>query len=137
MFDYINDIFGKERQHKTRFTDIEQRALRTIYNYVEGRLDAEKTFNNLNEIRKEFYDLMNVDGQITFDQDTPLWMNSFFGFKYRRWSIFQSLKKHFLEHPEELTGESAARYEEICQMDIDQEFMDACKYIIEEHPSIK
>ena len=35
-----------------------------------------------------------------------------------------------------MTGETAARFEEICQMGIDQEFIDACMYIIEEHPSI-
>ncbi len=81
MFDYVLDKFGKKRHHKTRFTDVEQQALMTIYNYVKRRSDDEMTFNNLNEIRKEFCDLMRVDGQITVDQDTPLWMSSFFGFK--------------------------------------------------------
>ena len=32
MFDYIFDKFGKNHQHKTRFTDVEQRALMTICN---------------------------------------------------------------------------------------------------------
>lgn len=44
------------------------------------------------------------------------------------------LKKHLKEHPEELSGETAARFKKICQMGIDQEFMDACKYILKEHP---
>lgn len=39
MFDYIFDIFGKKRQHKTRFTDVEQRALRTtLQDKIRGSL---------------------------------------------------------------------------------------------------
>ena len=42
MFDYILDLFGNKRQQKTRFTDVEQQALMTIHNYVNGQLDNEK-----------------------------------------------------------------------------------------------
>ena len=134
MFDYILDLFGNKRQQKTRFTDVEQQALMTIHNYVNGQLDNEKTFDKLNRIRKEFYNLINEDGQSTIDQDTPIWMNSLFGYQFDRWQKFQLLKKHFLDHPEELVGETATNFEDICQMGIEQEFLDACKFILKEHP---
>lgn len=133
-FDYILDLFGKNRHRKTRFSDVEQRALMTIYNYVHQQSSNEVTMTELNEIRKEFYNLMNSETQVTFDEDTPLWLNSFLGYKFDKWYKFQLLKKHFREHPAELKGETAAQFEEICQMGYDQDFMNACEYILKEHP---
>lgn len=133
-FDYLFDLFGKNRYCKTRFSDVEQRALMTIYNYVHRKSSDEETLERLSEIRKEFYNLMNVEGQITFDEDTPLWLNRFLGYQFDKWSEFQLLKKYFREHPEELKGETAVQFEEICQMGYDKDFEKACKYILKEHP---
>lgn len=133
-FDYLFDLFGKNRYRKTRFSDVEQRTLMTIYNHVHRQSSDEVTIKELSGIRKEFYNLMNVEGQITFDEDTPLWLNRFLGYQFDKWSEFQLLKKHFREHPIELEGETAVRFEKICQMGYDQDFKKACKNILKEHP---
>ncbi|MGN0282467.1 MAG: hypothetical protein ACI4B3_09230 [Prevotella sp.] len=125
-FDYILDLFGKNRHRNTRFTDVEKRAKETISNFVAHQIDDETMFNEMLEIQKEYSGLLEHDGQITIDEDTPLWMNSFLGFQFKKWSEFQILKKHFADHPEKLVGEMKARYQEICDMGYDRNFMQAC-----------
>lgn len=131
MFFAISNLFGKFRHRGyTRFTDVEKRARNTIYLYVHRKIDDEQMFNDMSEIRKEFYRLTNVNDNIVIDKDTPLWMNKFFGFKFHDWAKFQMLKKHFKEHPEELIGETKKSYERICEMGYNEDFIAACKYIL-------
>ncbi len=130
-FDFIYDLFGKTRHGNTRFTGLEERARNTICQYVHHKIGDEKMFNEMSEIRKEFYQLTNVNGQFVIDEDTPLWMNKFFGFKFHDWANYQMIKKHFKEHPEELVGETKESYDRICRMGYEDDFMSACRYILE------
>ncbi len=131
-FRYLSDLFGKFRRRTTKFTDVEKRAKQAIYNYVHRKISSGEMFNEMMEIRNEYYRLLNEDGQITVGEDTPLWMNQFFGYKFKKWSDFQLLKKHFAEHPEELVGKMEADYRKICNMGYDSDFMTACKEILKE-----
>lgn len=129
-FDYILDQFGKNRHRNTRFTDVERRAKEAISCFVAHQIDDEAMFNKMLEIQKEYGSLLEHDGQTTIDEDTPLWMNSFFGFSFKKWAEFQAIKKHFAAHPEKLVGEMKARYQAICSMDYDRDFMDACITVV-------
>lgn len=132
-FDYILDLFGKKRRNnfcKTKYSAVEERAKNAISNYVNHLLSNEKMAMEMQEIRKDFYALLRADGEPTIDKDTPLWLNSFLGYKFDKWYKFQLLKKHFADHPEELVGETKDQYEEICNMGYDEQFMATCEYIL-------
>ena len=78
-WEYLNDIFGKFRKRKTRFTDLETKAKDLIISFVKGRINDKDFAIAFEEIRAKFVELTNADGQITIDQDTPLWLNLFLG----------------------------------------------------------
>ncbi len=89
----LSDLCGKFRHRSnTKFTDIEKRARNTIHLYVHHKIDDGQMLNDMLEIRKEFYGLINTNDQIVIDENTPLWMNRFFGFKFHDWANFQMIK---------------------------------------------
>lgn len=77
MFDYILDTFGKYRKRKTRFTEIEEKAINLLKSFVSGEIDGKEFAVAFNDVRKNFIELTKKDGQTVIDEDTPLWLNSF------------------------------------------------------------
>ena len=143
-FNYLRNLFAKHPK-QNRFHDVEQRALALIQIHVltnpkdalkkypeYKNLDSKAYIAAFDAVRNDFYALLNVDGQSTIDAETPLWLNLFLGNKYAPWRDFQTLKQHFDEHPEELTGDTLTQYRRICSMGYDDNFYDACIEVLKE-----
>lgn len=132
MFDYILDTFGKFRKRKTRFTEIEEKTITLLKSFVSGEIDGKEFALAFDRIRVSFIELTEKDGQTVIDEDTPLWLNSLLGLHFMKWFKFQQLKWYFEEHPEELVGETKARFEDIRQMGYDERFMETCNSVLKE-----
>ena len=131
-FDYISDTYGKFRKRKTRFTELEEKAVSLLTSFVNGTMSSKEFAIAFNDVRKNFIELTKEDGQTVIDEDTPLWLNSLLGLHYVKWYQFQQLKWHFEEHPDELVGEMKSRYEEISQMGYDERFVETCRSVLKE-----
>lgn len=92
MFDYILDTFGKFRKRKTRFTEIEEKAITLLKSFVSGEIDGKEFALAFDRIRISFIELTEKDGQTVIDEDTPLWLNSLLGLHFMKWFKFQQLK---------------------------------------------
>ena len=131
-FDYILDTFGKFRKRKTRFTELEEKALSLLASFVNGKTNCKEFAVAFDNVRKIFIELTEKDGQMVIDEDTPLWLNSLLGLHYMKWLKFQQVKWYFEEHPDELVGEIKARFDELQQMNYDERFVYTCKSILKE-----
>ena len=131
-FDYLNDIYGRERKRKTRFTDLETKAKELIVSFVNGTLSDKEFAQAFNEIRIMFHELSQTNGEMTIDQDTPLWLNMLLGNHFIDWIRYQNLKWYFEEHPEEFTEERKKRFAQIQAIGYDKKFKDACKKVLKE-----
>jgi hypothetical protein len=129
-FDYLNDIYGRERERKTRFTDLETKAKELIASFVNGTLSDKEFARAFNEIRIMFHELSQTNGEMTIDQDTPLWLNMLLGNHFIDWIRYQNLKWYFEEHPEEFTEERKKRFAQIQAIGYDKKFKDACKKVL-------
>lgn len=131
-FDYLNDIYGRERKRKTRFTDLETKAKELIASFVNGTLSDKEFAQAFNEIRIMFHELSQTNDEMTIDQDTPLWLNMLLGNHFIDWIRYQNLKWYFEEHPEEFTEERKKRFAQIQAIGYDKKFKDACKKVLKE-----
>ena len=131
-FDYVLDTFGKFRKRRTRFTELEEKAISLLSSFVDGAMGSKEFAVAFAEIRKNFIELTEKDGQTVIDEDTPLWLNSLLGFHFMKWFKFQQVKWYFEEHPDELVGKTKTRFEDICQMGYDERFVEACKSVLGE-----
>lgn len=129
-FDYLNDIYGRERKRKTRFTDLETKAKDLIVSFVNGTLSDKEFAQAFNEIRIMFHELSQTNDEMTIDQDTPLWLNMLLGNHFIDWIRYQNLKWYFEEHPEEFTEERKKRFAQIQAIGYDKKFKDACKKVL-------
>ncbi|MBO4402076.1 MAG: hypothetical protein J5792_00115 [Bacteroidales bacterium] len=130
--DYLNDIYGKNRKQRIRFSELEENAAGLIGSFVHGTMNDKDFAKAFNEIRSKFMDLTNVNGETTFDQDTPLWLNMLLGNHFIPWLRFQQVKWYFEEHPEEFTEERKEQFARIQAMGYDEKFKDACKDVLKE-----
>ena len=131
-FDYILDTFGKFRKRKTRFTELEKRAIALLSSFVNGTTGSKEFAVAFDGIRKNFIELTKKNGQTVIDEDTPLWLNSLLGLHFIKWLEFQQVKWYFEEHPDELVGEMKVRFENIRQMGYDERFVETCKSVLKE-----
>jgi len=131
-FDYLSDVFGKFRKRKTRFTDLEKRAEDLLKSFVDGSISPRDFAVALDDVRVEFYKLVRINGEATIDEDTPLWMNSFFGFHFLDWYRFQQVKWYFEDHPEELTDERREKLAHLKSNGYDEKFLEICNTILKE-----
>ena len=131
-FDYISDTYGKFRKRKTRFTELEEKAVSLLTSFVNGTMSSKEFAIAFNDVRKNFIELTKEDGQTVIDEDTPLWLNSLLGLHYVKWYQFQQLKWHFEEHPDELVGDMKARFKDIQQMGYDERFVETCRSVLKE-----
>ena len=131
-WDYLNDIFGRFRKKKTRFTDIEVKAKKLLSSFLKGEISDKEFASAIEEVRSKYIELTTVNGQSTIDQDTPLWLNMLLGLHYGEWLNYQRIKWYFEEHPEELTGETRERFLHIQSMGHEETFKDTCRTILKE-----
>ena len=131
-FDYLSDVFGKFRKRKTRFSDLEKRAKDLLRSFVDCSVSSRDFAVAFDDVRVEFYKLVRINGKATIDEDTPLWMNSLFGFHFLDWYRFQQVKWYFEDHPEELTDERREKLDHLKSNDYDGRFMEICNTILKE-----
>lgn len=131
-FDYIFDTFGKLRNRKTRFTELESVATKLISGFVNGKINDKEFATSFEKVRCRFIELMNENGKIVFDKDTPLWLNSFIGLHYIDWYSYQQVKWYLEQYPEELRGEIQERFGRIQKMNYDEQFTKICKEVLKE-----
>lgn len=131
-FDYLNDIFGKTRNRRTRFSDLESEAIGLMTFFIRGVISDKEFATSFNALAAKFKELIKVDGQVSIDQDTPLWLNSFLGFHFVNWFRYQQVKWYFEEHPEELTEEREEQFAKIQSRGYDISFKDTCMKLLEE-----
>lgn len=129
---FLNDIFGKSRKRETRFADIETKAKELIDSLVKGKISDKDFAIAFDEVRTKFMKLTRVNGQITIDRDTPLWLNSFLGLHFVDWLRYQKVKWYFEEHPEGFSDERKKQFSEIQAMGYEERFMDKCKNVLKE-----
>lgn len=130
-YNYLNDLFGKSRKKKTRFSNLEDRAASLIEDYVKGRIDGKAFAEGFNSVRIRFYEMLSVEGQIIIDEDTPLWLNLFLGNHFIDWYEYQKIKWYFEAHPSELKGEYLDSFLELQKMTFDERFLQTCKAVLE------
>ena len=131
-FDYILDTFGKFRKRKTRFSELEGKAISLLTSFVNGVMGSKEFAIAFNDVQTNFIELTKKDGQTVIDEDTPLWLNSLLGWHYRKWLQFQQVKWYFEEHPNELVGEMKDRFDELQQMGYDERFVETCQNVLKE-----
>ena len=131
-WDYLNDFFGKFRNKKTRFTDIEVKAKKLLSSFLKGEISDKEFASAIEEVRSKFIELTTVNGQSTIDQDVPLWLNMLLGLHYGERLNYQRIKWYFEEYPEELTGENQYEFRRIQDMGYDEMFKDACITVLKE-----
>mgnify|MGYP006873000455 CR=1 FL=1 len=131
-FDYILDTFGKFRKRKTRFTELEEKALSLLSSFVDRDMSSKEFAVAFDGIRKNFIELTEKDGQKVIDEDTPLWLNSLLGLHYMKWLQFQQVNWYFEEHPDKLVGGMKDRFDELQQMGYDERFVETCKNVLKE-----
>ncbi len=131
-FDYLSDIFGKLRKKKTRFYDVERKAIELLKSFVDGSINSRDFAVAFDAVRVDFYKLVRINGEATIDEDTPLWMNSFFGFHFMDWYKFQQVKWYFEDHPEELTDERREKLDHLKSNGYDEKFLEICNTILKE-----
>ena len=112
-WDYLNDFFGKFRNKKTRFTDIEVKAKKLLSSFLKGEISDKEFASAIEEVRSKFIELTTVNCQSTIDQDVPLWLNMLLGLHYGERLNYQRIKWYFEEYPEELTGENQYEFRRI------------------------
>ena len=130
-FDYISDTFGKFRNRETPYTELEKEAFGLMSSFVNGSMSNKEFALAFKEVRRKFIELFDAAGR-TFNEDTPLWLNSLLGFHFVDWYRYQQVKWYFEEHPDELVGDMKSEFEEIQAMGHDERFLRTCKSVLKE-----
>ena len=131
-FDYISDKYGENRQKGSRFTQLENRAISSLKSFVDGTICNKDFAKAFNEILEQFMEMTKVNGQVTIDEDTPLWLNSTLGHLYLDWHKVHRVIWYYEEHPDELTEDLKERYSILLKLkdDYDQRFRHTCKKVL-------
>lgn len=131
-WDYLDDVYGKSRERKTRFTDLEAEAKALLTSFVKCSISNREFVQAFNEVEAKYVELTTVNGHSSIDQDTPLWLNMLLGLHFVKWYRYQQVKWYFEEHPEKLTGETQEEFYHIQQMGIDDDFRNKCYLVLKE-----
>lgn len=130
-YNYLNDTFGRSRKKNTRFSNLEDRAVGLIKDFVKRRIDSKAFAEGFNSVRIQFYEMLRAEGRITIDEDTPLWLNQFLGNHFIDWYEYQKIKWYFEAHPSELKGEYLVSFLELQKMNFDERFLQTCEAVLE------
>ncbi len=101
---------------------------------MDGKIDNKSFAEQFIGVRDEYVKLSTINGESVIDQDTPLWISQFLGFKFIKWYKVQKIKRQFeedvVQHPEQITDDIDAVQNKIKRLE--GEFMDVCKSMLEE-----
>ena len=131
-FDYLNDLFGKFRKKKTKFSEVEKRATNLLSKYARGTIQKDDFGDQIEQVDIDFRKLTtDEDGTIVFSQDTPLWLNLFLGNKFRRWNQIRKVINNSRNDPNVTSTPEWQKALEVMRAE-DRNLMEAVRYCLKE-----
>ena len=131
-FDYLDDLFGKFRKKKTKFSEVEKRAASLLSEYASGAIQKDDFGDQMEQVDIDFLKLTtDEDGTIVFSQDTPLWLNLFLGNKFRRWNQIRKVINKSRNDPNVTSTPEWGKALQVMS-DEDMNLMEAVEYCLNE-----
>lgn len=72
-------------QRENKLKELEQRAVKMVLNYVHHEIDSDTMYLNMKEVRKEYFQLLTVNGEISPRRNLPV-LYGLFGTVFGRFS---------------------------------------------------
>lgn len=72
-------------QRENKLKELEQRTAKMLFNYVHREIDSDTMFVNMKKVRKEYFQLLAVNGEITPRRTSPV-LYGLFGTVFGRFS---------------------------------------------------
>ena len=89
-FDYVSDLFGRYRDKDSKFHKVEEKATKLLQGFVADQLDRKAFGDGFVEVKEEFLALtQDKEGNVVFDEETPMWLNMFLGNKFIYWNQYR------------------------------------------------
>ena len=131
-FDYLDDLFGKFRKKKTKFSEVEKRAASLLSEYASSAIQKDDFGDQMEQVDIDFLKLTtDEDGSIVFSQDTPLWLNLFLGNKFRRWNQIRKVINNSRNDPNVTSTPEWGKALQVMS-DEDMNLMEAVEYCLNE-----
>lgn len=131
-FDYLDDLFGKFRKKKTKFSEVEKRAASLLSEYASSAIQKDDFGDQMEQVDIDFLKLTtDEDGTIVFSQDTPLWLNLFLGNKFRRWNQIRKVINNSRNEPNVTSTPEWGKALQVMS-DEDMNLMEAVEYCLNE-----
>ena len=131
-FDYLDDLFGKFRKKKTKFSEVEKRAASLLSEYASGAIQKDDFGDQMEQVDIDFLKLTtDEDGSIVFSQDTPLWLNLFLGNKFRRWNQIRKVINNSRNEPNVTSTPEWGKALQVMS-DEDKNLKEAVRYCLKE-----
>ena len=131
-FDYLDDLFGKFRKKKTKFSEVEKRAACLLSEYASGAIQKDDFGDQMEQVDIDFLKLTtDEDGSIVFSQDTPLWLNLFLGNKFRRWNQIRKVINNSRNDPNVTSTPEWGKALQVMS-DEDKNLKEAVRYCLKE-----
>ncbi len=131
-FDYLDDLFGKFRKKKTKFSEVEKRAASLLSEYASGAIQKDDFGDQMEQVDIDFLKLTtDEDGSIVFSQDTPLWLNLFLGNKFRQWNQIRKVINNSRNDPNVTSTPEWGKALQVMS-DEDKNLKEAVRYCLKE-----
>ena len=131
-FDYLDDLFGKFRKKKTKFSEVEKSAASLLSEYASGAIQKDDFGDQMEQVDIDFLKLTtDEDGSIVFSQDTPLWLNLFLGNKFRRWNQIRKVINNSRNEPNVTSTPEWGKALQVMS-DEDKNLKEAVRYCLKE-----
>ena len=131
-FDYLDDLFGKFRKKKTKFSEVEKRAASLLSEYASSAIQKDDFGDQMEQVDIDFLKLTtDEDGSIVFSQDTPLWLNLFLGNKFRRWNQIRKVINNSRNDPNVTSTPEWGKALQVMS-DEDKNLKEAVRYCLKE-----
>ncbi len=131
-FDYLYDLFGRFREKETKFSEVEERAMKLLSLYASGKIEGDAFGDQMEIVGRDFHALMEDDsGNIVFDQDTSGWLNLFLGNKFSRWNRMRKIMNAAGQNQEMTSSPKWAEALDIFDAE-EKRLMEAISYCLEE-----
>ena len=131
-FDYLDDLFGKFRKKKTKFSEVEKRAASLLSEYASGAIQKDDFGDQMEQVDIDFLkQTTDEDGSIVFSQDTPLWLNLFLGNKFRRWNQIRKVINNSRNDPNVTSTPEWGKALQVMS-DEDKNLKEAVRYCLKE-----
>ena len=131
-FDYLDDLFGKFRKKKTKFSEVEKRAASLLSEYASSAIQKDDFGDQMEQVDIDFLkQTTDEDGSIVFSQDTPLWLNLFLGNKFRRWNQIRKVINNSRNDPNVTSTPEWGKALQVMS-DEDKNLKEAVRYCLKE-----